>query len=123
MSQTQVKVDVKVNDKVLKKKLDMLLDKETKTASHNALARIVDPWVPMLTGQLSQHTNVDETGVEYRQPYARYQYYGIDFKHTKDFHPLASAYWDRVALSVKKDELMREIEGILYRKLRQINGR
>ena len=44
---------------------------------HNALARYLNPYVPMQTGTLSQSTIISPDRVTYTQPYAHYQYSGI----------------------------------------------
>lgn len=44
---------------------------------HNALAKQMDPYVPMDTGMLSTSRLITPHYVEYTQPYAHYQYTGI----------------------------------------------
>ena len=44
---------------------------------HNALAKEMNPYVPMETGTLAQSVIITSKYVEYVQPYAHYQYTGI----------------------------------------------
>lgn len=85
-------------------------------ALDSAIVRTTDPYVPMDTGTLAQTVRGVGTGrIEYIQPYARYQYYGMamlapngsayaqlgETKHlsgevlhyNKEKHPLAGAFW------------------------------
>lgn len=84
---------------------------------HNLLAKMCDPYVPFLNGPLSQTNVVSTTGVRYIQPYARYQYYGTHFNHTKDFHPLASAKWDEAMLRDKGKLFDAYIAEIITRRM------
>ena len=84
---------------------------------HNLLAKMCDPYVPFLNGPLSQTNDVSTKGVTYIQPYARYQYYGTHFNHTKDFHPLASAMWDKAMLRDKGKLFDASIAEILTRRM------
>lgn len=52
-------------------------DPDVMLAVHNALARYVDPYVPMQSGMLSTVKQITPEYVEYTQPYAHYQYTGI----------------------------------------------
>ena len=117
---TKVITKIKINDKAILKKLDQLLDAVTMLELHNLLAKTVNPWVPMLEGPLSQNLEITSEGVTYLQPYSRYQYYGIDFNHTKDYHPLASAMWDKAALEVKGDEFSEQVTAILKRRAKEL---
>ena len=89
---------------------------------NNELARIIDPWVPFLEGPLSQTLTITPNGITYEQPYATRQYYGVNFNHTKDYHPLASAKWDEAAMAVKRDEFEKIIENIITRRLGELYG-
>lgn len=113
----EVKIGVKLND-AIKKKLEGLVNPTTMLAIHNTLAKRCDPYVPFLEGPLSQTHQVSEYGVRYTQPYARYQYYGTDFNHTKEYHPLASAKWDEAMMRDHGEEFINEVHDILHRRLR-----
>ena len=65
-------------------------------------ARYMNKYVPFRDGYLSQNyeTGWDSNGgfVKYTQPYANPQYYREDFIHSKEQHPLATAYWDKAMM-------------------------
>ena len=107
-----VSVKVSISDS-LKQRLKNLDSPNTMLAIHNTLARYCDPYVPFLTGDLAQTTAITPTGVTYIQPYARYQYYGDDFNHTLDYHPLASARWDQAMMRDHREEFTEEIKDII----------
>ena len=117
-----VNVTAKLDDKVLISKINSLLDQETLLEIHNLLAKYCDPYVPFLEGPLSQSTEITPDYVRYTQPYAHYQYYGVGFNHTKDYHPLASAKWDEAMLRDKREEFLEEVKQILIRRAAQIYG-
>ena len=108
---------VDINDRAIQNKLDTLIDNSTMLEIHNLFAKMCDPYVPFLEGPLSQTVEVTANSVKYIQPYARYQYYGTDFNHTTDYHPLASAEWDQAMLREKGDEFKAQVRDILRRRL------
>lgn len=111
-------IKVKVNiSQDLRDRLRDINSPATMYAIHNTLAKRCDPYVPYLNGPLSTTFNVTSQGVTYTQPYARRQYFGDDFRHTLDFHPLASARWDEAMLRDHGDEFDQEVELILRRRL------
>lgn len=116
-----VKISAGLNKK-LEKKLKEVNDATTMLAIHNTLAKMCDPYVPFLEGPLSQTIEVSPEGVTYTQPYARYQYYGENFNHTTEYHPLASAMWDKAMLRDKGDEFRMEVALIVKERLRRTNG-
>lgn len=117
-----INVDVEVFDNHILDKLDEIADEKTMLEIHNLLAKMCDPYVPFLNGPLSQTNEVTPESVRYIQPYARYQYYGTEFNHTTDVHPLATAMWDKVMMSEHGDEFRIQVEEILRRRLREIYG-
>jgi hypothetical protein len=71
-------------------------------------AKDTEPYVPMLTGSLTQRTRVEDNQIIYPGPYARYLWYGKvmegpkygpkhatdrDLVFTTDFHPQAQSHW------------------------------
>lgn len=80
--------------------------------------RLMNPFVPMDTGALSQtvETKADnERGiVHYLVPYAHYQYTGESFNFSKEKHSLATHHWDEAMLIAKRNELVKTIDN--YRK-------
>lgn len=113
-----VTVDVKINN-ALQQKLAQINNSTTMLAIHNTLAKRCDPYVPFLEGPLSQTVEITSQAVRYIQPYARYQYYGDNFNHTVEYHPLASARWDKAMLRDHGDEFNKEIEEILTWRLKK----
>lgn len=100
----------------------LLQDEKTMLAVHALFAKTLDPWVPYLNGPLSETVEIEPYLIRYVQPYARYQYYGVGFNHTRDFHPLASAMWDEAAMAVKGDEFAAGVRDILVRRARELYG-
>lgn len=117
-----VKVEVQLNDRALQKRIDSLLDSKTMLQIHNLLYKMCDPYVPFLEGPLSQTPEVTPYSVKYIQPYARYQYYGVEFNHTVEYHPKATALWDKVMMSEKGDEFRAQVRDILRRRAAEVYG-
>ena len=117
-----INVNIKIKDDALEDKLDQLLDDRTMLQIYNLLAKYCDPYVPFLNGPLSQTTVVTPWYVRYVQPYARYQYYGVDFKHTLDFHPKASAMWDKAMMAERGDAFVDDVKRILKRRADELDG-
>lgn len=109
-------------EKKIEKRLEAVNNVTTMLAIHNTLAKMCDPYVPFLEGPLSQTIEVSPQCVRYTQPYARYQYYGVEFNHTTEYHPLATAKWDEAMLQNKGDEFRREVALIVKERLRQTRG-
>lgn len=114
MASVEVKVDI--NDQHIKDMIDDLADDRTLFEIHNLLYKMCDPYVPFLEGPLSQTAEVSAEGVLYAVPYARYQYYGDDFHHTTERHPLASARWDEAMMRDHGDEFKQQVTEILRRR-------
>lgn len=114
MSKVTVKVKSQLSQAV-QAKLEQLNNPTTMLAIHNTLAKRCDPYVPMLTGKLAESgmAHVTAEGVTYTTPYARRQYYGDNFNHTTEFHPLASARWDEAMMRDHGDEFLKEVQDIL----------
>lgn len=118
-----VKIRVKVNPNKINAKLNNLLkDRETMLEIHNLLAKMCDPYVPFLEGPLSQTVEIEPFLIRYIQPYARYQYYGVDFNHTKDYHPKATALWNEVMMAEKGDVFKAQVTEILKRRAKELYG-
>ena len=81
---------------VLEKLQNVVNDDWTRTTVNARFAQIIDPYVPYDTGYLSQDSvEIEPDGVYYTAPYAWRQYYGEDFNHKTEVHPLATARWDK----------------------------
>ena len=110
----------KANFSKLDKHLDGLgSDEILRTRINQAVADVCDPYVPYQTGALAHNVTVDSEGITYNQPYAREQYES-GFEHGKEFHPLASSYWDKVALQNHRDELNAQIRDIVNERIREL---
>ena len=118
-----VKVNVKVDEDAIAGKLNTILhDDSVMLEIHNLLRKMCDPYVPFLNGPLSQTAEVEPKCVRYIQPYARYQYYGVGFNHTLDYHPQATALWNEVMMAEKGDEFKEGVKQIIQRKIKELYG-
>lgn len=117
-----VKFKVDIDDEKLAEQLTGLVDDKTMLEIHNLFAKTIDPWVPFLEGPLSQTLEITPEYVKYIVPYAHRQYNGVDFKHTTDYHPLASAQWDKVAMQTQLDSFTEEVKKILIRRANELYG-
>ena len=113
---------VHVDDKALRKQMENLLDDKVMLEIQTLFAKTIDPWVPFLEGPLSQTLEITPEYVKYLVPYAHYQYTGDNFNHTKDYHPLATARWDKVAMQTELDSFMANVKKILERRARELYG-
>ena len=107
--------------------VDLCKDKQTMLEIHNTLAAECDPYVPMLNGQLHESglANVTAEHVEYGNsnvPDARYQYYGVEFNHTVEHHPKATALWDEVMMQERGDIFSEKVREILVRRYKELYG-
>lgn len=121
MSNVKVKIDHRIISYKLHGQIEKVNNPTTMLAIHNTLAKRCDPYVPFLNGPLSQTNIVSAEGVRYIQPYARYQYYGTDFNFTRDYHPLASAMWDKAMLRDHGTEFYQEVKDIIKWRIQQAN--
>ena len=121
-------VDIEVSEETLQNVLDKLADDDaTMLELHNAFAVRCDKYVPMLNGPLHESglAQVTESAVTYgggNVPYAHYQYYGVNFNHTKEYHPLATALWDKVMMQNEGDVFTKEVADILGRRAKELYG-
>lgn len=120
MSGDVLKFHVEINDDKLQRVLANIADEATMTEIHNLFAKTIDPWVPYLEGPLSQTLEITPEYVQYKQPYAHYQYYGEGFNHTTDYHPLASAKWDQAAMQTQRESFLEQVKQILQRRQQEL---
>lgn len=119
----KLNVDVKIDTTGLESKLNDLLKDDTLMLQVHALfAKMCDPYVPFLEGPLSQTVEIEPNCIRYVQPYARRQYYGVDFNHTLVYHPLASALWDKTMMNARGDEFKAQVRELLIRRAQQLWG-
>jgi hypothetical protein len=89
---------------------------------HNLFAKTIDPWTPFFEGPLSQTVEITPNYIRYIQPYSHYQYVGTNFKHTTEYHPLATAYWDRAAMQTQLPLFEKQVTDILKRRAKELYG-
>jgi len=117
MSNISVKVDVDM-DGITKRIEDVIHDEAVMTEVHEAYADVLNPYVPYDTGYLSQDSvEVSAEGVTYTADYAWKQYYGTEYNHKKEVHPLATAMWDKVAMQTEKEAFAETVREIIVRRL------
>lgn len=90
----------------------------------NEVLKDTDPYVPALTGSLSQRSHTEGDTIIYPGPYARYLYYGKvmkgprygpkyatdkDLVYTKNLHPQAQSHWFEAS---KAQNLKKWIRGV-----------
>ena len=102
--------------------VDSFIDETLMKRIHSAFERYCEPYVPFLHGPLSQTTEVTSDYVEYKVPYAHYQYTGIWFDHTLTHHPLASAFWDKAMLSAQGEEFLEQVKALIVHRARELYG-
>jgi len=72
--------------------------------------RLYMPYVPMLTGMLSQQVRITPGQIEHVVPYANRMYEG-HYRFRKDLHPLASREWDQAARPTQEPKLINAMQG------------
>lgn len=117
-----VYIDVEIDENAIQNKVESLIDSKTMLEIHNLFAKIINPWVPYLEGFLSQNIETTEEYVRYKQIYANYQYWGTEFNHTIDVHPLVSAKWDKVAMQTELEKFEQGVKEILARRAKELYG-
>ena len=118
-----IETEVSVDEIGIENKISALFaDPVVMLQIHNEFARLCNPYVPFLEGPLSQTVEIMPDYVRYIQPYARYQYYGVNFNHTLDYHPLASAMWDKAMLRDHRDEFLEAVRLVLIRRAQEKYG-
>ena len=117
----KVKVDIDTSG-IADRFTQLCNDPTLKLNMHRVLAKKCDPYVPYLNGPLSKTVQVTPEYVEYIQPYAHYQYHGVNFNHTLDWHPLASAEWDEAMLRDHREEFQQELTALFARRYKELYG-
>lgn len=83
---------------------------ELKTYANARFYAHMYDYVPMRDGFLSANVQISEECVHFLSPYAARMYTGERYNFRTDKHALATAYWDRAAISAKGDRLTNDIE-------------
>lgn len=113
MAKITIKVDDNLEDALITPAELLNNDPRIKLAIYDDLKARCDPYVPFLNGPLSQTAQSTVNGVVYSQIYARYQYYGVNFRHTIEYHPQASAKWNEAMMRDHGDEFKQEVKEII----------
>lgn len=71
-----INIRLTFSEKELGAKIESLKNRRSMTAIHQTFANIINPYVPMNEGMLVGSARVTENYVEYKTPYAHYQYMG-----------------------------------------------
>lgn len=100
--------------------LETLLDSATMEQIQRTFAEIIDPWTPFWTGRLHSDVTITSEGVTYNSPYAADKYYGEVF--CKDYHPLATSHWDKVAMETQMPLLIEKVTEILKARAKELYG-
>ena len=117
-----IQYQIHINDKALRKQMEELADRTTMLRIQNLFAKTIDPWTPFLEGPLSQTLEITPEYVKYLVPYAHYQYTGDWLNHTTDYHPLATAYWDKVAMQTELDSFVAQVGELLELRAKELYG-
>jgi len=120
MGKSNVSVDISGVEDLI----NNLFDDTTMYRIHQALAKRCDPYVPYRTGALAQSglDNVSAQGVTYTAPYAEKVYYGVGVSFNPEYHPKATALWDKVMMQEQGEEFCKECQEIVERRARELNG-
>ena len=113
---TKVQVDMSG----VQAKLDEFLDPVTMLQIQSIFAEVIDPWTPFLTGQLHSDLTITDEGVTYNSSYAADKYYGEVF--CKDYHPLATSHWDKVAMETQMPLMIEKVTEILKVRAKELYG-
>lgn len=122
MADEVLKITVEVNPNAIEDQIESLLDDTTMMRIHQLLADMCDPYVPYLSGKLHRDVIVNSEGVTYTSGYAAKQYYGTEFNHNLEHHPLASALWDKAMLTDHEEEFLNGVREILVRRANELYG-
>lgn len=120
-----------------------LINDDTQLFMANTAKRFMNPYVPaddlVLAQNVSIYTEKGQGIVEYRSPYAHYQYKGELYvssitgspyasqgehkvpagrklNHSTFRHPLATSEWDRAMVIARKDDLTKSVQNYIRRK-------
>lgn len=120
MSLFNITAEVEFDIARVQEKIDSLIDDDVLTQINQLFAETIDPWTPFLTGALHSDITVGPDGVTYNVPYSADKYYGIVY--CKDFHPLATDHWDKVAMETEMAAFEEKVKEILIARAMQLYG-
>ena len=120
----------------MQKSLQRLMSPEAKRVGLNAWYRYMYKFIPFGSGLLADDISIDENGIHFYSPQARYLYYGIlmvspttgsswakagetkvktstALQYSAEQHPNACAEWGKVAMDLYGDAIMNELKQYL----------
>ena len=107
----KLKYSITVNKSQITKQINDMFNDENMLKIHEKYAEIIDPWTPFYTGKLHEDITITPKGITYNVPYSAQKYYGT--VSCKEFHPLATSHWDRVAMQTQLPVVKSEIIKII----------
>lgn len=84
--------------------------------ANSRLYAYCDPYVPFRTGMLSQDVTITKDAVTYNRDYAQKVHDNGSLNFTKDFHPLATANWEKSMAAAKGQQLADDITDYIKRR-------
>lgn len=98
-------------------------DTETKRKIALMIMETAKPYVPYDTGNLEDHTYVDENGrIVYDTVYAKRLYYGDGFRFSTEKHPMACARWLEVSMGLNGSYILYNTAEIIKKQAKQTKG-
>lgn len=116
---------VTIDENAIREKLNSVIHKDDLMWHvHETYAYTVKPWVPYDTGYLcgdadASAVEITSHAVVYHADYAAVNYYGTEIHHKREHHPLASAYWDKVAMQTEKDSFTQKVKELIVLELQR----
>lgn len=137
-------MSVKVSFRPAGEIVGRILGDDTRLYANTRLHALCDPYTPMDSGMLSQNVEITPEYVQYKSPYAHYQWEGKvygpnipitedgqmvgfyspplkkptdrNLVYSKDKHPLATSHWERAMAVAKGQQLADDITAYLRKK-------
>ena len=107
---------------IAEQSIDKIFDDELRMQIAETFAEMCDPYVPYLTGRLSQDITITPEEIIYNAPYAEEQYERMDSNFTREYHPLATGHWDEVMLTNQGEEFLDRVKQLIIDKANQVYG-
>lgn len=112
---SKIKVEINIDGKKI---ANEIITKGVRIFANEDFWRLYEDFVPMREGDLYNDTDIDETGIYHKVPYAKKMYNGEKFNFSTQRHPKATAKWDKVAFISQGEILKRDIEAYIKSKRR-----
>lgn len=108
-----VRIDIDVDFK--KAGLSKMQSDKVRLFALNSAFRLMNPYIPMDTGTLSQTVDITSACIHFKVPYADRIFNGDGMDFSKEKHALATAHWEQAMMSAKSAQLSREVTAYLKR--------